>query len=160
MTRLFSTIAWLMLAGSQAYGESAPPIENPYALYFGIVDRVIDGDTLVVSVKLWPGFVAKNSVRVRGLATPELHRVVCDRERELGEEAKAQVERFYPPGTLVRLEDLEMDGFGRVVADVRRWRSDRWLLLKDEIIERGLGVAWDTSMGDVPWCLFGTVVPE
>jgi len=34
-----------------------------------------------------------------------------------------------------------------------RWRSDRWLYLADELVERGLAVAWTPDMEDVPWCL-------
>jgi endonuclease YncB( thermonuclease family) len=128
-------------------------VTNPYALYYGRVVRVIDGDTLDVRVNLWPGLEAIYAVRVRGIDAPELRRTRCAAERQWGEEAKAQVAKLYPPGTEVRLEDVDYDSFGgRVVADVRRWRSDRWLYLSDELVERGLAEAWTPGMADIDWC--------
>ncbi len=127
---------------------------NPYALYYATIVRVIDGDSIAVRVNLWPGLVAEYSVRVRGIDAPELRRVSCEEERIWGEEAKAQVEKLYEAGSTVRLENVEFDAFsGRVLAEVRRWRSDRWLYLKDDLIDRGLAVEWTPKMDDVPWCL-------
>lgn len=139
------------LTGPVAAQEDVP---NPHALYYAKVVRVIDGDTLDVRIELWPGLEAVYAVRVRGVDAPELRRTGCEAERLWGEEAKAQVEKLYDVGTQVRLENVEYDAFaGRVVADVRRWRSDRWLYLADELVERGLAVAWTPEMADVPWCV-------
>ena len=127
---------------------------NPYALYYAEVVRVIDADTLDVRVDLWPGLQAVYAVRVRGIDAPELRRPGCEAERVWAEEAKAQVEKLYDVGSRVRLEKVEYDAYsGRVVADVRRWRSDRWIYLADELVERSLAVAWTPDMADVPWCL-------
>ena len=127
---------------------------NPYALYYAEVVRVIDGDTLDVRVDLWPGLQAIYAVRVRGIDAPELRRAGCEAERRWAAEAKAQVEKLYDVGSRVRLENVEYDAYsGRVAADVRRWRSDRWIYLADELVERSLAVAWTPDMDDVPWCL-------
>ncbi len=129
-------------------------VTNPYALYYAEVVRVIDGDTLDVRVDLWPGLQAIYAVRVRGIDAPELRGVACEEERIWAKDAKAQVEKLYPPGSRVRLEDVEYDAYsGRVDADVRRWRTDRWIYLADELVERNLAVAWTPEMDDVPWCL-------
>ena len=126
---------------------------NPYALYFAEVVQVIDGDTLDVRVDLWPGVQAVYAVRVRGIDAPELRRSACEAERLWAEEAKAQVTTLYDPGSRVRLEDVEYDAYsGRVVADVRRWRSDRWIYLADELVERGLAEVWEPGMADIDWC--------
>jgi len=139
-----------VLAGSAQAQEP----EAPYALYYAEVVRVIDGDTLDVRVDLWPGLQAVYAVRVRGIDAPELRRAGCDAERLWAEDAKQQVAKLYDVGSRIRLEQVEYDAFsGRVVADVRRWRSDRWLYLADELVERGLAVAWTPDMEDVPWCL-------
>lgn len=149
----FCSIALIVLAAPGST-ENLPVVRSPYALYYAKVVRVIDGDTLDVRVALWPGLEAVYAVRVRGVDAPELRRVGCEAERLWGEQAKAQVERLYEVGSTVRLEDVEYDSFsGRVVADVRRWRSDRWLYLADELVERDLAVAWTPDMPDVPWCL-------
>lgn len=108
-------------------------------------------------VSLWPGLVAEYSVRVRGIDAPELRRVGCEEERTWGEEAKAQVEKLVPVGSVIRLDDVGRDPFfGRVVADVRRERSGRWIRLSDDLLVRGLAVEWDPAMSDVPWCLLAT----
>lgn len=130
---------------------------NPYALYYAEVVRVIDGDTLDVRVDLWPGVQAVYAVRVRGIDAPELRRSACDAERIWAEEARAQVTKLYDIGSRVRLEDVEYDAYaGRVVADVRRWRSDRWIYLADELVERGLAEAWLPGMDHIDWCALAT----
>jgi micrococcal nuclease len=139
------------LAGPVAAQDEAT---NPYALYYAEVLRVIDGDTLDVRVDLWPGLQAVYAVRVRGIDAPELRGVGCEEERVWAQEAKAQVEKLYDVGSRVRLENVAFDAYsGRVDADVRRWRSDRWIYLADELVERNLAVAWTPDMADVPWCL-------
>lgn len=134
-----------------AMAQEAMP--SPYAEYYAEVVRVIDGDTLDVRVDLWPGLQAIYAVRIRGIDAPELRGADCPAEKAWAEEARAQVEKLYAVGTTVRLQDVEYDAFaGRVLADVRRWRSDRWLYLADELVERGLAEAWTPDMEDIDWC--------
>ncbi|KQI71984.1 nuclease [Loktanella sp. 5RATIMAR09] len=143
------------MCSSQASSEGDE--QTRYVSYTAKVVRVIDGDTLDVEVDLWPGLIAQYAVRVRGIDAPELRRVGCEEERIWGQEARNQVEKLYPEGTVVRLEYVARDAFdGRVVADVKRWRSDRWLSLADELIQRGLAVEWEPTMADVQWCLLAT----
>ncbi len=137
-----------------AGGAAADAVPNPYAEYYAEVVRVIDGDTLDVRVDLWPGLQAIYAVRIRGIDAPEMRGAACPEERAWAEEAKAQVEKLYPAGTTVRLQDVEYDAFaGRVVADVRRWRSDRWLYLADEMVDRSLAEPWLPGMDDIDWCV-------
>ena len=122
--------------------------------YVAEIVRIIDGDTIEASVALWPGLRADYAVRVRGIDAPEIFRPDCEEERVWGEQARAQAERLYPPGQEVRLLDVSYDAFsGRVVADVRRWRSDRWLSFATEMLERRMAVAWAPRQAAVPWCL-------
>jgi micrococcal nuclease len=144
-------LATLALAGG---AQEVPPIENPYAEYYAKVVRVIDGDTIAVSVALWPGLTAEYSVRERGIDAPELRRADCDEERSWAIDAQEELEERYEVGSWVRLENVEYDAFsGRVLADIRRHRSDRWLYLEKEMIDAKMAVAWTPEMDDVPWCL-------
>lgn len=122
--------------------------------YVAEIVRIIDGDTVAVSVALWPGLRADYSVRVRGIDAPEILRPDCEEERAWGEQARAQAERLYPPGQEVRLHNVSYDAFsGRVVADIRRWRSDRWLSFANEMLERSMAVEWAPRQANVAWCL-------
>ena len=152
--RIPSAVHMFCLLATPAIAQEAPPVPSPYALYYAEVIRVIDGDTIDVRVELWPGLQAIYAVRVRGIDTPEVRGAKCEAEQLWGEEAKAQVEKLYDVGSMIRVDSVERDPFfGRVVADVRRWRSDRWLYLADELVERGLAEAWTPEMPDVDWCL-------
>jgi micrococcal nuclease len=122
--------------------------------YQATVVEVIDGDTVAVSIALWPGLRAEYSIRIRGIDTPEIFRPDCYEEREWGERARAQGERLYPPGQEVQITDVQYDSFsGRVVADMKRWRSDRWLSYATEMLERNMSVEWEPRQQNVPWCL-------
>jgi micrococcal nuclease len=149
----FSAILAACVVGSPALTQEIER-ESRYGLYYAEVVNIIDGDNLVVSVDLWPGLVAEYSVRVRGIDAPEIRRPGCEDERNWAEEAKAQLLKLYDIGSTIKLENVENDSFaGRVLADVSRYRSDRWLDLKDEMIERNMAVAWTPKLADVPWCL-------
>lgn len=130
----------------------AQEIPTPYSEYYGTVERVIDGDTMIVRLDLWPGLEAVYSVRARGIDAPELRGANCPQERLWAEEARAQAEKLYAVGTTVRIENVELDSFGRAVADIRRWRSDRWLYFAEEMVERGMAQVWQDGWPDVDWC--------
>ena len=125
-----------------------------YPLYFAEVTRTIDGDTLSVSVSLWPGLTVETDIRVRGIDAPEVSRTGCDAEGEWGAEASDWLAGAFPPGTAVRIEEIEEGTFaGRTIATISRWDGERWVRAADELIERGLAVEWTPSMDPVPWCL-------
>ncbi len=131
---------------------SAQEVPLPYPEYYGTVETVIDGDTLTVRVDLWPGLEAVYAVRARGIDAPELRAANCPQEKLWAEEAKAQAEKLYGPGTTVRIEKVELDSFGRAVADIRRWRSDRWLYFAEEMIEKDMAEPWDVGWDEIDWC--------
>jgi len=142
---------WAAQAPAQVDVTSAKTVfPGPYDAE---VVSIIDGDTIEVTVALWPGLRAEYRVRVRGIDAPELYRPACREEAELAEAARQQAERLYPPGTPVQLRDVSYDAFaGRVVADIRRWRTDRWLPLGKELMDRGLAVAWEPHQSAFTWC--------
>lgn len=127
--------------------ETLPP------LFYGSVERIIDGDTLEVNIDIWPGISGDFSIRVRGVQAPEIKRYDCDEEYKWGMEAKSKIEKLYTIGSQVRLENVKVGPFGRYIADVSRWRSDRWFYLKDELIQRKLAHEWFPGKPPVPWCL-------
>jgi endonuclease YncB( thermonuclease family) len=155
----FRTAACLILAVVTPSAK-AQDIPSLYSEYYGVVERVIDGDTLVVRLDLWPGLEAIYSVRARGIDAPELRGAQCPEEKLWAEQARSQVERLYGSGTIVRIENVELDSFGRAVADIRRWRSDRWLYFAEEfaeeMVERNMAEAWLEDWPDIDWCALAT----
>ena len=86
------------------------------------VKRVIDGDTVKVEARLWPGIVAQINVRVRGVDTPEIRRAKCgEYERQRGRAARDFVRGII--GKNVWLINVDKGKYaGRVVASV--WLAD------------------------------------
>ena len=77
----------------------------------------------------------------------------CPQEKLWAELAKAQVEKLYDVGSTVKLEDVAFDAYsGRVDAHLRRWVSDRWKYLADELVERDLAKDWTPDMDKIKWC--------
>lgn len=82
------------------------------------VVRVVDGDTIAVQARPWPGQIIETLVRVRGVDTPEL-RSSCGAEKEAANAAKAFVLSLLEDVNAVELREISGDKyFGRVVADV------------------------------------------
>ena len=140
-----------------AASTGAQPMEERYpGPYHAEVLRVIDGDTIEVRVAIWPGLLADWSVRLRGVDAPETFRPACLREDLMGRAARAFVARRYAPGDTIRLLDVERGDFaGRVIADIRRWRSDRWLSLAQEMVEARVAWPWRPGLPPIPWCRLG-----
>lgn len=105
---------WLLLLCLAAFAacasESVPgPIEAD-------VVRVVDGDTLVVRARIWPGQVVETAVRLAGIDAPERHGA-CAAERALAERAALRLAEL--AGSRVRLTAVVPDKFGgRVRASV------------------------------------------
>jgi endonuclease YncB( thermonuclease family) len=133
--------------------------------YEAEVVRIIDGDTVSVRVAVWPGLVAEYAVRIRGIDAPEIFRPGCAEERIWGENARDVAERLYlrlpearvargEPAPAFRLRNVQYDAFsGRVVADLQRWRSDRWISFSRDMLDRNMAVEWQPGQAAVPWCL-------
>ena len=83
----------------------------------GIVDRVIDGDTLVVRARIWLGQEVETAVRLDGIDTPEL-KSPCAAERELADRARDTITGV-ADGRRVVLRDVRYGKFaGRVLARI------------------------------------------
>jgi endonuclease YncB( thermonuclease family) len=155
MRQLVAAALLLIVVSGQSSAEGNPYLtedvsyEGPFR---ATVVRVIDADTIEVNVELWPDLLQTATIRVRGIDAPEA-RSTCESEKALGLEAKEWVEKMYPVGEVIRVEDVEHDSLSRYVADVKRWRSDRWLPLANELLERDFAEIWYPGQQDVPWCL-------
>lgn len=90
------------------------PFEGPV---LAVVDRVIDGDTIAVSARIWIDQSLNVLVRVRGIDAPEM-RGRCDAERELARRATAYVRAALVSGQ-VKLTNISGGKYyGRILADV------------------------------------------
>ncbi|MFN7150141.1 MAG: thermonuclease family protein, partial [Microthrixaceae bacterium] len=109
-----AVLAVAMLLGCG--GSGAPGSAEDAVQANAVVERVVDGDTLVVVVD-----GAEERVRLIGMNTPES----VDRRRPVmcfGKEASAHLDELVPAGTPVRLErDVEVrDRYDRLLAYLYR----------------------------------------
>lgn len=96
--------------------------------YHGHVQRVVDGDTLLVDVVLSNGRRLLQRFRLRGVLAMELG-------TQKGEQCKRFVSRLIRIGTKIKLLTYGKDRYGRYVADVFLGE----LFVNQRIIEKGLG---------------------
>ena len=117
MNRPFSTCA-LVSAVFLSLPLGAGAVEIFAGPVSAKVVRVVDGDTIAVEARPWPGQIIETLVRVRGVDTPEL-RSSCGAEKEAANIAKDYVISLLDEGDRVELRAIAGDKyFGRVVADV------------------------------------------
>ena len=85
--------------------------------YTATVDSVYDGDTVKVTVEIWPGLFQKISVRIKGIDTPETRtRNAC--EKTMAIKAKAALKSLI--GEAVLIDNVQLGKYaGRVLADMR-----------------------------------------
>ena len=106
-----------------------------------LVQRVVDGDTVVIE----PGIY----VRYAGINTPETHKVI-EVQKPYGKEA-TEANRKMVEGRRVQLlfGERPLDGYGRLLAGVRvRDReSGRFVDVGEELARRGLARAFYKSDG-------------
>ncbi len=104
--------------------------ETPSYTYEATIDRVIDGDTLLVIIEVGFRIKVHDKLRLRGIDTPELG-------TPEGERAKKFVEKILPVGStiVVKSHKSRVDSHGRFVVDVfyREGVSDPNEILKDAI---------------------------
>ncbi|MFN5604060.1 MAG: thermonuclease family protein, partial [Actinomycetes bacterium] len=108
-------VAAVLVSAAFLFGCGSPDAELPPDAN-AVVERVVDGDTIDVTID-----GRGDTVRLIGIDTPETKKpdtpVEC-----YGPEASARLAELLPPGTPVRLErDIDSrDKFGRLLAYVHR----------------------------------------
>ena len=149
MTRFTALLALAAIwAAPSAAGESLP---GPLS---ATLVRVVDGDTIEVSVRVWLGQELTTSVRIRGIDAPEL-RGRCRRETILAAAATDRLAEI--ADAALRLTDIGEDKyFGRVVADVENATGGN---LAAMMLGSGLARAYDGGQrGD--WCGMVSLDPD
>lgn len=124
-------------------------VQGPYEAQ---VDSVTDGDTLALTVYKWPGETEEESVRIRGLDTPEI-RGKCQAEKDLAQAAKQYLTKLIEAHnnrvrlTVIGCNQSKGGGFGRCLAHVYVGSS----LVSDELIRVGLARPNEGEKRG-PWC--------
>ncbi|NIY77272.1 thermonuclease family protein [Thalassospira sp. HF15] len=107
-----------------------------------------DGDTIYVALPGLPAEIAKMSVRVRGVDTPEI-RGKCESEKQLAQQARDYARQRLKSARSVQFCEPEWGRYGgRVVASVRIDGSP----LDLELINQGLARPYDGKTKRQPWC--------
>ena len=133
------------LGGASPVVRAAEEIPGPVD---AVVLKVIDGDTVRVSARIWLNQTVETLVRLKGVDTPEL-KGACPREKELAAKARAVVMQSLPEGEAVQLLDVEPDKYGgRVVA---RLQTPDGQDLSAVLIASGLAYAYQGGR-KTPWC--------
>lgn len=115
------------------------------------VERVVDGDTLAVRVRIWLSQELRVHVRLAGVDTPESLQPSCAREEALGDSA-ALFMTARTEGRRVILTDIRPDKWGgRVVARVTTPEGED---LAEALLARGLARPM-AGEARAPWCTTG-----
>lgn len=99
--------------------------------YKAYLDRVIDGDTLKLHIDLGFDTFIKESVRLRGINTPEI-------KTTEGQRAKRFVTRLLKTAEEIVIKTYWEDKYGRYLADV--WVGDEYL--NQRLLDENLAVAY------------------
>lgn len=114
------------------------PKEECY-FYDAYVVRVVDGDTLWVTVDLSYGFRTLQKLRLRALNAPELN-------RKAGQLAKKYLQRKLKTGTQILIRTVKSDKFDRYLADVwfqsstqakKNTTSADYIYLNAQLVQKG-----------------------
>jgi len=78
----------------------------------GMVERIVDGDTIVISIVCMPGVeLAHEHVRVQGINAPEMN-------TQAGQDAAKFAASLLKVGDTVKLSMTRRDKYGRVLAKI------------------------------------------
>lgn len=109
--------------------------------------RIIDGDTFLGRVQLWPGIEVTTRVRLRGVDAPEMN-ASCAQERRLAEESTEALKKLLSAGE-VTIFNIGPDKYaGRVVADVSAGRIAN---VSGALLESGHARRYDGGRRE-SWC--------
>jgi len=103
------------------------------------VDRIIDGDSIEVTLSLGWSMYHKTSIRLHHVDTPEM-RGGTDISKAAARLAKAHVETLVPIGSKIVIDSRELDKFGRGLAIVT---NSEGVDVGEDLIERALAVRYE-----------------
>ena len=113
--------------------------------YATTIDRVIDGDTIVILNPKPPADLLQKNHRIAGIDTPE-KASKCKKASDLAYKAKAFVTDFVKGG--VEIVYVELDKYGRYLVNVDK----KGINLADELVKNGLAVYYDGGAKTKDWC--------
>ena len=116
--------------------------------YPATVDRVIDGDTVVMTVTIWPGLSWSGSVRINGIDTPEM-RGRCPLERAQARAARELLVEMLDRAKAVTVHAPKHGMYaGRVVATVEADGAD----VAPVLIKSGFARPYGGNGPRPQWC--------
>ncbi len=111
--------------------------------------RIIDGDTVVVTARIWPGIAATYSVRIDGVNTAEKRRPAPDCERAAAKLAK-QFTADWLNGRKIVVTNIHLGKYaGRVLGQIADKHTDE--RLSDALIASGHAREYHGGKR-APWC--------
>jgi endonuclease YncB( thermonuclease family) len=123
-TSIFSSAIFLacfiMTSAPDSASARPKPLSGPVPAF---VERVIDGDTLLVRARIWLGQELRVLVRVGGIDAPEM-RARCERERKLALSARDFVRKAIGRRKILLTSIRQGKYAGRVIAEVRDERGE------------------------------------
>lgn len=109
--------------------------------YFAKVDRVVDGDTIDLTISLGFDIYIKERVRLFGVDTPET-RTRNKKEKEAGLRAKAYVKGLLE-GEEIEISTEEKGKFGRYLAIIYKELEDGTKLnVNRQLVDKGLALEY------------------
>ena len=123
---------------------------GPIYTYQGTVERIIDGDTISVSIPSFPAPFNPISVRVDHINTPETRRPAEDCEIEDGRLAKAFAAGRMPAGSTITIiyDEQRQDKYGRLLARIVLPNGQDY---GQALISEGLARAYEGGKKE-EWC--------
>jgi len=95
--------------------------------------RVIDGDTIIVTIDRGFSDFSQKTLRINRIDTPEIR----GPERQNGLLAKSEVETLISNRELI-IKSHKLDSFGRCLSEVWYLYNDSWINLSDKLLELNL----------------------
>lgn len=117
--------------------------------YRATVVKVIDGDTVLLDVAIWPGLVQRVSLRLAGVNTPEKRgRGISDCEKKAGQAATTFTQRFLKDAGQVVISEVRLGKYaGRALGRLSSKGKD----LGEALIQAGHAMRYDGGTRTA-WC--------
>ena len=120
-----------------------------YGSYQAEVLKVIDGDTVKLSVHIWPKLTQEINLRLKKINTPEKRgKRISDCEKKAGQAATNFTQRWLKGAKIVTVSDIQLGKYaGRVLGKLSRNGKD----LGEALIKAGHAKPYAGGKRQ-PWC--------
>ena len=114
----------------------------------GSIKKIVDGDTVILTLDNMPSVFRDISCRLRGIDTPELRRSRCCVEKCLAKVAKEYVAKLHPLGSTVRIISPQKGKYFRIIANL----TSNGKNTADILLLAGLAVRYEGYGERFNWC--------